>query len=154
MNNGNGIKTWNDYNAVYLLTESSGATKIGVSSKPQGRIEAFRTNIPRFITEFKFWYVPEAYELESRFHKHFSDKRLNGEWFDLDVDDFFLIEEVINKWKRKLCEKIDVMAERRLFEIDIREAPSIVPELPKDFDVEYNTSSKNKKEEQEISCPF
>ena len=61
--------------------------KIGRSIDYRNRAKTFNVKIPFDIeTEFLF-YVIDSVAFEGKLHKIFSEKRITGEWFDLNHDD-------------------------------------------------------------------
>ena len=63
--------------------------KIGYSSNstPLKRFEQFKTYAPFGAELLGFIRSIEAKELETNLHKKYSNKRLNGEWFDISLDE-------------------------------------------------------------------
>jgi hypothetical protein len=72
-------------NYLYLIY-MSGKYKIGFSSNWKKRRTSYKTHSP----EYKTVYICKskiAFLLESELHEMFSDKRINGEWFELNNND-------------------------------------------------------------------
>lgn len=89
--------TWKDSTCfVYLMKdESNGFYKIGISNKPEYRERTLQSEKPTIVLlkakEFPTRTIAES--IESALHKAYSEKRLRGEWFELDnkdVDDVIL----------------------------------------------------------------
>ena len=89
--------SWKDSSCfVYLMKdESNGFYKIGISNKPEYRERTLQSEKPTIVLlkakEFPTRAIAEA--IESALHKAYGDKRLRGEWFELDnkdVDDVVL----------------------------------------------------------------
>ena len=89
--------SWKDSSCfVYLMKdESNGFYKIGISNKPEYRERTLQSEKPTIVLlkskEFPTRTIAEA--IESALHKAYSEKRLRGEWFELDnkdVDDVVL----------------------------------------------------------------
>ena len=75
---------------VYLMKDvSNGYYKIGMSNKPEYRERTLQSEKPTLILisakEYPSRIIAEA--IESSLHKAFGEKRLRGEWFELDKDD-------------------------------------------------------------------
>lgn len=69
--------------------------KIGVSKNVERRIKQL-TKMPYPITcEFKWW-CRNPYQIEALFHDLLSEKRINGEWFELDMDDLDYIRYMMS----------------------------------------------------------
>lgn len=70
---------------LYII-ENNGLYKIGYSSNWDKRFKNYQTHLGQvnivYVTK-----QPNCFELERHLHNLFSDKRLNGEWFDLDETD-------------------------------------------------------------------
>lgn len=72
---------------VYLIQSPTGAYKIGRTKNPADRLKTFSVKLP---FEVEFVCVIESHnmiELESDLHARYADKRVNGEWFNLDAAD-------------------------------------------------------------------
>lgn len=72
---------------VYLLHSSIGYYKIGRSISPEVRVKAFSVEMPFEIKLECLVESKDMHELELYFHRHFKDKRVKGEWFQLDAQD-------------------------------------------------------------------
>ncbi|MBO7616146.1 MAG: GIY-YIG nuclease family protein [Bacteroidales bacterium] len=87
----NNEPTWKDSTCfVYLMKdESNGFYKIGISNKPEYRERTLQSEKPTIVLlkskEFPTRTIAEA--IESALHKAYGDKRLRGEWFELDEKD-------------------------------------------------------------------
>ena len=84
-------------NLLYLLKAGSnykiGITKIGEISK---RVKTLQTGNPYLITVLHLIEMESAHKLENSLHKIFEPKRLQGEWFALDMDDVEYIKGIKN----------------------------------------------------------
>lgn len=73
---------------VYFVQEyMNGSFKIGKTKNIEKRMNVFGVKLP---FENKLIYLIKTgnhHQTEVSFHKHFSDKRLDGEWFALNKDD-------------------------------------------------------------------
>ncbi len=68
--------------------EVRGPVKIGFARDPFSRIAGFQTASPYRIVVHERWEIgASSSKYEKHLHEIFSDKRLNGEWFDLDPED-------------------------------------------------------------------
>ena len=75
---------------VYFLKHRNfNPIKIGYSSKetPSERFEQFKTYAPFGGEMLGFILSDDAQKLEKKIHEKYKDKRLLGEWFDIDVTD-------------------------------------------------------------------
>lgn len=75
---------------VYLMKdESNGYHKIGISNKPEYRERTLQSEKPTIVLlcakKFPSRIIAEA--IEAALHKTYGDKRLRGEWFELDSKD-------------------------------------------------------------------
>lgn len=78
---------------VYLIKSKLGY-KIGYSKEIHNRNKIFNVKLP-FQWEFAKIFCLQDYKLFEKFlHNIFVDKKLNGEWFDLDEEDLVSIEKV------------------------------------------------------------
>lgn len=62
------------------------AVKIGWARNPTQRLSDMQTGSPVPLALLWMRYHPRAWELESALHRHFGERRLHGEWFDLGPD--------------------------------------------------------------------
>lgn len=74
---------------VYVIGRQSGPVKIGISAKPASRATDLQVGCPFKIkllhaVEFSSRVVAEFHE--GMIHSVYSDDRLMGEWFKIDVD--------------------------------------------------------------------
>lgn len=78
------------FNYVYVIKgthKGQSKYKIGKANDPQDRIKMFNVKIPFDIETVVTFRVKDALSLEKELHSNFSNKRLAGEWFDLDNND-------------------------------------------------------------------
>lgn len=79
---------------VYLITNGD-YYKIGITKgNITKRIQSLQTGNPNPLILVNSYTSNNYRKIESWFHRHYRDKRLEGEWFDLTHDDVdsFLIE--------------------------------------------------------------
>lgn len=89
---------------VYLLKSKYGY-KIGRSKNVHSRLRLFNVKLP---FEFEVMGVIPTYDsilLEKKFHAHFLDKRLNGEWFALNGKDLLFWQQVSEVIYKDVFEK-------------------------------------------------
>lgn len=76
------------YGFVYCLESEDGKIKIGRSSNVFKRINTLKSqNSSKIINIVISEPALNYYEIERSLHKTFKEKRLNGEWFDLKLED-------------------------------------------------------------------
>lgn len=81
---------------IYIIGRIDGPVKVGISSSPYGRTATLQTGCPfpiRLLHAVKCQDRREALRHEQSFHEVCEDKRLLGEWFDMDADHAY---EVVN----------------------------------------------------------
>lgn len=61
--------------------------KIGKANSIKERLSRFEVKIPFDVDLFFSFRVKNALAFEAELHRHFSKKRLSGEWFDLSISD-------------------------------------------------------------------
>lgn len=72
---------------VYLLQSPTGAYKIGKTKNPDDRMKTFGVKLP-FEVSYTCVISSEMYaQLERELHERYAEKRLNGEWFALTIND-------------------------------------------------------------------
>ena len=72
----------------------SGAHKIGHSRNPENRIKTFNVKLPFEVEFIKVIKVRDMKGMERKLHKYFENKRINGEWFNLDPEDVEYIKSI------------------------------------------------------------
>lgn len=87
-----------DIGFIYLIKSSYGY-KIGKSKNMEQRNKLFSVKM-----SFHFDYVfreriTSYHNLEIKLHELFSDKHINGEWFELSEDDITQILEILKEYK-------------------------------------------------------
>ena len=75
---------------IYIISNESfpGIYKIGLSANPESRVKNYQMYNPlhRYIMEFKVK-TKDSRGTEGIIHNHFSDKRVFGEWFSINLDE-------------------------------------------------------------------
>lgn len=72
---------------VYLVQSPTGYYKIGRTSDPDNRVKTFKVKLPFEVEYICLIQTGDMYILESQLHIRFADKRVNGEWFNLESAD-------------------------------------------------------------------
>lgn len=81
------------YGFTYVIKTSELGYKIGSSRSIHNRSAIFNVKLP-FRWEFHRIFLNKRYKLnEKTLHQLFDEKRLEGEWFDLNIDDLAMIEQ-------------------------------------------------------------
>ena len=75
----------NEDDYLYIIKVDD-SYKIGYSSNWAKRLKNYRTHSPTFDITYLIKHE-EAFELETELHNMFRDKRISGEWFDLNEKD-------------------------------------------------------------------
>jgi hypothetical protein len=91
-------ETTTDFCFVYLMHDTSnGYYKIGISNNPGYRERTLQSEKPtiEMITSKKFPIRKIAESIEKALHDTYSEKRLRGEWFELDDKDIEHIKETL-----------------------------------------------------------
>jgi hypothetical protein len=84
-----------DLSFIYVIGREMGAgsvgpTKIGVSDAPRKRADSINTSCPFRVKLFQIFACPTralAFALEGCFSDTFADRKLNGEWYDMTVQE-------------------------------------------------------------------
>lgn len=88
-----------DFCFVYLMHDTSNDYyKIGISNNPEYREKTLQSEKPtiEMISSKKFPIRKIAESIEKALHDTYSEKRLRGEWFELDQKDIGHIKETLN----------------------------------------------------------
>ncbi len=84
---------------LYLMKDfNTGFHKIGISNSPEHREKTLQSEKPtiEMVCNKKYSSRRMARSFEQALHKTFSEKRVRGEWFDLDISDVEEIESTLN----------------------------------------------------------
>lgn len=93
---------------VYFFKSGDGLVKIGQTKNVENRFKALKTSCPQGIESLGHIKSNDYKQLEKALHYYFSDKRKNGEWFEIDnenVDHALNIKEGIIEIVQKEIEK-------------------------------------------------
>jgi hypothetical protein len=85
-------KTYQQIPGYVYLIESQYGYKIGKTVNIQSRINLFSVKLPFPIKLINYAWFDNYSAAEREFHELFSEKRLEGEWFDLSEDDIEIIK--------------------------------------------------------------
>ncbi|MDM5317199.1 GIY-YIG nuclease family protein [Fictibacillus sp. b24] len=129
---------------VYFVQEHmNGTFKIGKTKHIEKRMNVFGVKLP-FKNELIYLIkTGNHHQTEVAFHKHFSHKRLEGEWFQLNQDDISWIKE--QKYTKDIFTTID---SKPLKEIKRESKSDEVYLTPKQ--IEYAKSMLNKLDKYEL----
>ena len=81
---------------LYVMKNTLGLYKIGISSNPESRCNQIRLNSGFDVEVVRvFDTVKPAIKIENFLHKHFKDFRVNGEWFKFEnFSDSFIVDAI------------------------------------------------------------
>jgi hypothetical protein len=79
---------------VYLLQSPTGAYKIGRAIDPEDRLRTFSVKLPFEVEYACLIRTSDMVALERELHQQFEEKRVNGEWFNLDENDVAYIKSL------------------------------------------------------------
>ena len=74
---------------IYVIGRQDGPVKVGITSSPGGRLSAIQTGCPFHVSILHLTACRDRSEAllhERSFHEICDDKRLAGEWFDMDAE--------------------------------------------------------------------
>lgn len=72
---------------VYLVSIETGLYKIGLTTTVEGRMSGLSTGLPYELTLIHTIKCRDRFKIEKFFHDKFANKRVKGEWFNLDPED-------------------------------------------------------------------
>lgn len=73
---------------LYALEFTNGTVKIGITKEKEKRMKAISSASGMNITRSYFTEkIEQVQNLETELHRYFKDKRLNGEFFDIDFEE-------------------------------------------------------------------
>jgi hypothetical protein len=88
------MSTHQDTGWIYVLDNNLGHYKIGRAEVLDKRIRQLKIQLPFPVNIAYCFQTRHHKQVESDLHKHFKHRRLNGEWFELDFEDFVYITEL------------------------------------------------------------
>lgn len=74
---------------IYVIGREEGPVKVGISDNPGARVLGLQTGCPfqlALLATFHFDDRMEAFREEQMFHRCYEEKRLIGEWFDIEAE--------------------------------------------------------------------
>jgi len=90
---------WSPLTFTYIIScEGVDMLKFGKSNSPDWRLVTLQTGCP-FNLKVE-WAWPE--DIEDEMHAHFADRRVNGEWFRVSLDEAIAVAAKLSKdkWRR------------------------------------------------------
>lgn len=83
---------------VYAIGHPHGYVKIGRSKDPQARLKDHQTSNP-----YELWIIAQipvnnSETVETELHERFDEKRVRGEWFELEHDDYDVITDLMQMY--------------------------------------------------------
>ncbi|WP_298828581.1 GIY-YIG nuclease family protein [uncultured Planococcus sp.] len=152
---------------VYFVQEyMTGSFKIGKTKQIDRRMNVFNVKLP-FENKLIFLIkTADHHQTESAFHQHFSDKRLEGEWFSLTREDLSWIKkgfytEAIQKTINSPSEVTKQLSankakaeEKRLTQKQIEFAKTLVLKLEQDYELSTDFTAWTQKDLNRLSGYF
>lgn len=78
---------------VYIIKKNDeNIVKIGMSKNYSERTKQISTKLPFEVETVKVFKTKDMYSLEKKLHDFYKEKRLNGEWFELNNEDLEYIK--------------------------------------------------------------
>lgn len=141
---------------VYFVQEHlNGSFKIGKTKHIEKRMNLFTVKLP-FKNQLIFLIKSGNYhKTEIAFHKHFTHKRLEGEWFSLTKEDINWIKEgnYTKEINKTINHSLDTESEKKnnnvttpLTEKQIEYAKSLIKKLEQEYELMIDYSSLTKKD--------
>jgi hypothetical protein len=88
----------NDLDYYVYFIKSDYGYKIGKTKNIKVRLKTFDVKLPFDIYLYAYIKTKQMDDCEKFFHNILSEKRINGEWFDLNEYDFLEIERLSKNW--------------------------------------------------------
>jgi len=106
---------------VYLIFAANGLTKIGKSRTPDTRIQNIVAGSPIELYPLIAFPYQQGHNLERELHDIFAGKRVRGEWFNLQPDDFETLFALFDWQDEEITNRDDLLTEiRQSFERSVR----------------------------------
>ena len=123
---------------IYIFRTETNSCKIGVSKNISQRKSTIAMQGNNIIIDV--FYTPKCYnafEIENKIHKYFNDKRIIGEWFDVDYFEACMkLDEMFNKYaitepKDEMIKYCDYHSDRQLEDkkVEITLSNNIIDDL-------------------------
>ena len=123
---------------IYIFRTETNSCKIGVSKNISQRKSTIAMQGNNIIVDV--FYTPKCYnafEIENKIHKYFNDKRIIGEWFDVDYFEACMkLDEMFNKYaitepKDEMIKYCDYHSDRQLEDkkVEITLSNNIIDDL-------------------------
>ena len=94
---------------LYIIQEGDNQNyKIGRSYQVENRLKSLQTSNASKLILIDKYQCKDCKTLEKRVHNHLKDKKLNGEWFTLSIDELTDITETIIKLLNDIDTKINI----------------------------------------------
>lgn len=87
-----------EQNGYVYVIKMENSYKIGISKTPKSRLQAF-TSLPYKVDTIMVEKVIGYDKREKELHEHFADKRVRGEWFELNEEDIEYIKKYLKSYK-------------------------------------------------------
>lgn len=128
---------------IYFIKELfSGRIKIGKTKNLQQRLKLFSVKLPFEIELLHYVKTNNPSYVENLFHEFFEEKRVNGEWFELDVDDIlWVLSGLYTKNINKYVINDNVIKTHTLNDLNYKKEETITP---KQIPFLTNLITKNK----------
>lgn len=91
---------------LYLIGAVNGLTKIGITQNIRGRFAAIDSSSPIDLHVVYLLNSSKARQIEIELHRKYANKRVKGEWFNLDSDN---IEWIKNNYKDTIKQGDDAL---------------------------------------------
>lgn len=104
---------------IYLISaeiNNHKSYKIGITKRRvEERIKDFKTgNSSNFYIEQVFVTDTLGLSIEKRLHRHFAEKNIGGEWFNLEKEDIYEFNKLCHRYK----EEITLLNESNTYMLD------------------------------------
>ena len=80
---------------IYAIGHPHNYTKIGHSSNPNRRLRSIQIGSPYKLWVIAQFPVANPKQVEAALHDHWSDKHERGEWYDLEIEDFDELSDLV-----------------------------------------------------------
>lgn len=90
---------------VYVLKTGKNLYKIGKTKDIQKRLAAYQTHLPVLFRIIRQYPADNMTELEESLHVIFQHKRVKGEWFELDLDDITICDNIARNFALNKLQK-------------------------------------------------
>ena len=111
------VATGKDEGTVYIISDTYGSYKIGYAKSFYKRLKSYQTSLPYGPEVIKIIRSKNMRELEKELLNKYKEKRIRGEWFDLNEEDIQYLQNLPKSNNGNILAFLK--AARRYFDVEV-----------------------------------